>query len=223
MDSLQASPAAPASLKASQQLQPACTHFSLIYISHTHTVSHLGPVPQGGIPSRGCCSCLAVLCHQRAPSLQALRVLNLWEGICSSGYTTCPRRAHFWHLLNVISMKSQRVGTVVKASTGSELGGQPCSITAAHSSWWDTPAFSAACKKFSLFPDTTGNSEMEQAALFIPKQIPGTCLPINSQRRPGGSRDSGAGRREIRDCPLALFKKVPFTAFPSANLRAPAH
>lgn len=111
------------------------------------------------------------------------------------------------------------VGTVVKASTGSELGGQPCSTTAAHSSWWDTPAFSAACKKFSLFPDTTGNSEMEQAALFIPKQIPGTCLPINSQRRPGGSRDSSAGRREIRDCPLALFKKVPFTAFPSANLR----
>lgn len=251
VDPLQVSPAAAASLKAFQQFQPACTHFSLIYISPTRTVSHLGPVPQGGIPSRGCCSCLAVLCHQRAPSLQALRVLNLWEGICSWGYTTCPVRAHFWHVLNVISTKSQRVmwerwkrqaqayvsrnwvGSPAAPSLRSSgpaptkpnpAAAQHCDCHHCCSLPWVGPAsFFCSMQEILLvsryhrqFRDGTG-------CPFISEAMPGTCLPTNSQRGPGGSRDSSAGRREIRDWPLALFKKVPFTAFPSGNLKAPAH
>jgi len=34
--------------------------------------------------------------------------------------------------------------------------------------------------------------------------------------------ESSAGKREMRDYSPALFKEVPFTAFPPGNLRAPA-
>lgn len=131
MDSLQASPAAPALLKAFQQFQPACTHFSLNFISPTNTVSHLGPIPQEKIPSRGCCSCLVVLCHQMAPSLQELWALNL-RGV--NLYFQATKHALLGHGLvraehHLHEKPAGDVGTVLKESRGlcvSELGEHPC-------------------------------------------------------------------------------------------------